>query len=339
MKNITRDKFDHELGYEFVASQRNKSENQTLTGYRVASDGFLTFLDDRDVELEDVDWTDIDAWISSMVDDYAESSIKTRFNHLRTFVAWLQARKGYFRDRDVLPTDSPHLDITDYITRGKTRKEEEMQAKGGVVWVRDEEYELLKQNVPAPKYRNELILKMLRGMGLRRSEVTGLQITPQMEHQDRYGAIDLDEGKLMTPPVKKTNGRELWFGSAIARPLRRWIEVERESVYYADESDYLFPSRNSEQLTPKRVTNMVVTAAERAGIQSTMYTDANGNKRKRITPHALRHAYGVTHVRNGTDIMTLKNLMGHADISTTQIYLQFKDEQMREAQHRNAPEV
>lgn len=339
MKNITRDKFEHELGYEFVTAQRNKTENHTLTGYRVASDGFLSFIDNRCVELEDVDWTDIDGWISEMSDDYAESSVKTRYNHLRTFIAWLQARKGYFRDRDVLPIDSKHLDITDYITRGKTRKEVEMNAKGGIVWVRDEEYELLKQNVPEPKFRNELILKMLRGMGLRRSEVTGLQITPEMEHQDRYGAINLGEGKLMTPPVKSTKGREMWFGEAIARPLRRWIDVEREAVYYADESDYLFPSRNSDQLTAKRVTSMVGTAAERAGIQSTMYTDADGNERKRITPHGLRHAYGVTHVRNGTDIMTLKNLMGHSDISTTQTYLKFKDKQMREAQHRNAPDV
>ncbi|WP_254273740.1 tyrosine-type recombinase/integrase [Haloarcula marina] len=339
MKNITRKKFNHELGYEFVVSRRNKSENQTLTGYRVASDGFLTFLDERETELEDVDWTDIDAWISSMVDEYAESSIKTRYNHLRTFIAWLQARKGYFRDRDVLPTDAKHLDITEYITRGKTRKEEEMNAKGGIVWVRDEEYELLKQNVPEPKFRNELILKMLRGMGLRRSEVAELQITPQMEHQDRYGAINLDDSKLMTPPVKSDSGREMWFGSGIARPLRRWIDTEREPVYYSDDSDYLFPSRSSEQLKPKSVTSMVVKAAERAGIQSTMYTDAGGGKRNRITPHALRHAYGVTHVRNGTDIMTLKNLMGHADISTTQTYLQFRDEKMREAQHRNAPDV
>jgi len=339
MKNITRDKFDHELGYEFVSSRRNKSENQTLTGYRAASDGFLTFLDERGVELEDMDWTDIDAWIDSMMDEYAESSIKTRYNHLRTFVAWLQARKGYYRDRDVLPTDAEELKITEYITRGKTRKEEEMNAKGGVVWVRDEEYELLKQHVPAPKFRNELILKMLRGMGLRRSEVTGLEITPLMEHQDRYGAINLAENKLVTPPVKGASGRDMWFDSGIARPLRRWIDVEREPVYYSDESDYLFPSRNSKQLTPKRVTSMVVTAAENAGIQSVMYTDAGDGERKRITPHALRHAFGVTHVRNGTDIMTLKNLMGHSDISTTQVYLQFRDEQMREAQHRNAPEV
>lgn len=340
MQEVTSDKFNYDLSYEFVDSRENKAENSTLTSYRIVSDGFLEFVDEeRGVGLKDIDWEDIDAWIDSMTAEYAESSIKTRYNHLRTFIAWLQAREGYFRKRDTLPTDADELKITDYISRGRTRKEQEMNAKDGVVWVRDEEYELLKKNVPAPKFRNELILKMLRGLGLRRAEVAELEIAPRMEHQDRYGAVDLSKGKLVTPQMKTTGGRNAWFNDGIALPLRRWIEVERDAVYYADESDALFPTQFSEQLSPKQVGQVVVKAAENAGIQSVMYTDAGDFERKRITPHALRHAFGVKHVRNGTDIMTLKNLMGHEDISTTQIYLQFKSKQMREAQHRNAPEV
>ncbi|SNZ12303.1 tyrosine-type recombinase/integrase [Natronoarchaeum philippinense] len=338
MKNVTRDKFDHKINYEFCVAHRNKVEEGTLTGYRWTVKSFLEHIEGEGVDLENIDWTDIDSFIDSMVEEYSQSTTKTRYNHLRSFIKWLRARKGYYTDSEQLPIDSRHLEIKEYIDRGETKKGNEASSKEGVVFVEAGEYELLKENVPAPKFRNELILKMLWHLGLRRMEVTEMQITPEMPHKDEYGNIDFGDNEITVPDVKG-GGRELWFRDSLAAPLRRWIESERQAVYYADESQYLFPSRNSEQLTPKRVTSMVDQAAQNAGIQSTVYVDANGNERRRITPHALRHGYGVRHVRNGTDVRTLQQLMGHHDISVTQHYLQFKTEARKRAQHRNAPEV
>ncbi len=339
MKEVTRDKFEYEINYEFCVAHRNKVSEGTLTGYRWTVKSFLDHLDDRrNVELEDIDWTDIDSWIDWMRDSYPQSTTKTRYNHLRSFVKWLRARQGYFADRETLPIDSRHLEITDYIERGRTKKGKESAARGGIVYIEPSEYEILKEHVPTPKFRNELILKMIWHLGLRRMEVSELKIAPKMPHKNEYGHIDLENNEIKIPAVK-SGERTLYFRSSLAAPLRRWIETERKAVYHASESNYLFPTRGSEQISPKRITSMVATAAENAGIQSTIYTDANGNERRRITPHAARHGFGVAHVRSGTDVRTLQRLMGHHDISVTQFYLQFKDEQKKRAQHRNAPEV
>lgn len=338
MKNVHRDKFNYKINYEFCTAHRNKVEEGTLTGYRWTVKSFIDHINEKDVELGEIDWTDIDSFLDWMVGEYSDSTTKTRYNHLRSFIKWLRAKKGYYSDREILPIDSRHLDITDYIERGKTRKGSEAAAKGSIVFIEPDEYELLKKNVPSPKYRNELILKMLWHLGLRRTEVTEMKITPEIDHKNQYGNINLADNEINIPNVKGGE-RTLWFRDSLKTPLQRWIETEREAVFYADKSPYLFPSRGSEQLTPKRITSMVDEAAKNAGIQSTLYIDANGNKRRRITPHSLRHGYGVRHVRAGTDVRTLQQLMGHHDISVTQRYLQFRDEPLRQAQFRHAPEV
>lgn len=337
MQNITRDKFRHDLVYEFCSSYSGIRESGTITGYRAAADGLLTWLEEhRGVEIGDIDWTDLDAHIRWLAGTYPDSTVKTRYNHLRSFLGWVHRQKGLL---DEHPADADEFEITEYITRGTTRKQEETAARGGIVFVTPDEYKTLVKNVPSPKFRNELIVKMLWGLGLRRKELVDIQIDPQQPDNKQYGHIDLDANRLQVPAVKGSDGRPLWFESGIRTPLRRWIRNERNAVFHADESSYLFPSRNSEQLTPKRVSHVVREAAKNAGIQSVMYTDANGYDRHRITPHALRHGFAVRHIRNGTDIVTLRDLMGHQDVAVTQVYLQFRDSTLREAMHRNAPEV
>jgi len=340
MKNVTSDKFDFDLVYEFCNEYDGEKSEGTITGYRWSARSFLEFIEqDRGVDLSDVDWKDLRAWIKYLKQDYPDSTVKTRYNHIRTFFRYLRDYHGYFEDRGILPPDHDRFEITNHITRGSTAKSDKTASRGGVVYVTPDEYEMLVENVPNPRFRNELIVKMLFGLGLRRKELVDLQIAPEEPHRDRYGHIDFDDNRIQIPSAKSDDPRPIWFGSGIGIPLKRWITSERKAVYYADESNYLFPSRSSKQLTPKRVSYVVREAAENAGIQSTLYTDANGNERKRITPHALRHGFAVQHVRNGTNIKTLRDLLGHEDLSTTQIYLQFDDKTKRQAQHRNAPNV
>lgn len=340
MQNVTRDKFDYEIVFDFCAEYANRRAEGTITGYRWSARNFVEFIDQRrTTDLDDVDWRDVKAFISHISEEYPDSTVKTRYNHLRTFFQYLRDYRGYYEDREVLPVDHERFEITEFISRGKTAKGEETAARGGIVFVRPDEYEMLIENVPQPKFRNELIIKMLFGLGLRRVELVDIQITPEEPHRDRYGHIDFEENRIQVPTAKSDDNRSIWFRKGIEVPLKRWITTERDAVFYADESNFLFPSRNSEQLTPKRVGYVVREAAENAGIQSTLYTDANGNDRKRITAHALRHGFAVEHVRNGTNVKVLKDLLGHEDLSTTQIYLQFDDKTKREAQHRNAPEV
>jgi integrase/recombinase XerD len=83
---------------------------------------------------------------------------------------------------------------------------------------------------------------------------------------------------------------------------------------------------------------VVTTAAENADMQEIKFVDAAGMERQKITSHDLRHSFAVHFVRNGGDIRTLRDLLGHASISTTEKYLRFKSETKRDKLHRFGPE-
>ena len=78
-------------------------------------------------------------------------------------------------------------------------------------------------------------------------------------------------------------------------------------------------------------------AAEGAGLQSNVHTDAAGNVRGKVTAHVLRHSFAVQSIKNGMDTRRLQKLMGHSKIETTERYLQFANNDLREAARRYGP--
>jgi integrase/recombinase XerD len=74
------------------------------------------------------------------------------------------------------------------------------------------------------------------------------------------------------------------------------------------EGDYLFVNRSGKHLTPRYIQMMIKEYAEAAGI------------RKKVTPHILRHSFATHLLKNGVDIRAIQQLLGHSNLSTTQIY-------------------
>lgn len=72
-------------------------------------------------------------------------------------------------------------------------------------------------------------------------------------------------------------------------------------------------------------------AAEDAGLQAHVHTDAAGNDRGKVTAHVLRHSYAVQCIKNGMDTRRLQKLLGHSKIETTERYLQFANDDLRDA--------
>ena len=68
-----------------------------------------------------------------------------------------------------------------------------------------------------------------------------------------------------------------------------------------------------------------------------MSTDAAGNDRRKVTAHVLRHSFAVQSIKNGTDTPRLQELMGHSEIETTERYLKFANNDLREAARRYGP--
>ncbi len=141
------------------------------------------------------------------------------------------------------------------------------------------------------RLRNKVILALLYSSGLRVSELV-------MLHTD---SIDLRDRTLRIRG-KGEKDRIVLFDEETKELLEKYL-LER-----GDQSDYLFVNRSGNHLTPRYIQMMIKEYAIAAGIK------------KRVTPHILRHSFATHLLKNGVDIRAIQQLLGHANLSTTQIY-------------------
>jgi integrase/recombinase XerD len=141
------------------------------------------------------------------------------------------------------------------------------------------------------RLRNKLVLTILYSSGLRVSELVSL-LTKD---------IDLEE-RTMRIRGKGDKDRVVLFDNDSKSLIEEYLDI-REF-----DSDYLFVNRINNPLTTRYVQLMIKKYAEEAGIN------------KKVTPHILRHSFATHLLKNGVDIRAIQQLLGHSNLSTTQIY-------------------
>ena len=141
------------------------------------------------------------------------------------------------------------------------------------------------------RLRNKLILALLYSSGLRVSELVTLQTDN----------VDLDE-RTIRIRGKGEKDRIVLFDDATK------VLIEEYLAKRDDDSEYLFINRYGNHLTPRYVQMMIKDYARVAGIK------------KKVTPHILRHSFATHLLKNGVDIRAIQQLLGHSNLSTTQIY-------------------
>ncbi len=173
----------------------------------------------------------------------------------------------------------------------------------------EEQAALLRQ--PNPRYptgeRNRLMLTLMLNTGLRLSETTGL----------RWSEIDLNSGKVMVRQGKGGKDRTLWAGEHDLGFLRHWRERQAEVVPNAPA--HIFTTLDGSPVSNRYVQEMVNRYATKAGID------------KDVHPHMLRHTFATDLYRETTNIRLTQKALGHANLSTTQIYTHIVDEELEEA--------
>ena len=145
--------------------------------------------------------------------------------------------------------------------------------------------------------RNRCILELLYSCGLRVSECVNL----------RFGSVRFDE-RTIRVLGKGSKERIVPMGEAAIRQLQRDLEKARPELVKDSAAPELFVSNHGKRLDRERVWMIVKDAARIAGIT------------KNIHPHTLRHSFASHLLENGADLRVIQEMLGHADISTTQIY-------------------
>lgn len=141
------------------------------------------------------------------------------------------------------------------------------------------------------KLRNKLILALLYSSGLRVSELVTLETNN----------VDLGE-RTIRIRGKGEKDRIVLFDDVTREILEEYLQKR------SCDSEYIFVNRHGNHLTPRYVQMMIKDYARVAGIK------------KKVTPHILRHSFATHLLKNGVDIRAIQQLLGHSNLSTTQIY-------------------
>jgi len=159
-------------------------------------------------------------------------------------------------------------------------------------------------------WRDRSILETLYATGMRVSELVDLRIA----------SLDLDEG-LCTVFGKGSKERMVPLGGPARRALDRYLREVRKRLDSGKGQGRVFLNHRGRPLTRASVWNLVKRAASRAGVT------------RRVSPHTFRHSFATHLLEGGADLAAVQELLGHADISTTQIYTHVDREYLREV-HR-----
>lgn len=279
-------------------------------------------------------------------DDYADSTINTRRSAISRFYKKAQIIPEDYPDRfdfdveDVPPNPSPELNRE--WSSGETKTSTGLLgagSDGGIHYLEPDEVSELVSKAPAPTLRNELILRLLYDTGCRRSELA----------QIRIDDIVRDEHKIWIEPIKSPNGRWVTYTpSYVGLQLNKWLDSGfRDATYYAREQDseYLFPTDESEHISGYRINSIVREAAEESGLQTTIgeYAGETSRKVRKITAHILRHSHAVQAIRSEIDVRRLAESLGHVsedgevNIETTMTYLRLAEKEYIEESRKFKP--
>lgn len=286
---------------EMLAAERNAAQH-TLKAYRTDLADFAAFLARRRIVAHAAAAADIAAYLKFLIQRGASPRTQARrLSALRQFYRFLVLERR--RDDDPTKTiDGPRLgrSLPKVLTEGEVAAL--LQAA--------------RQIEGADGTRLVALIELLYSAGLRVSELVSL----------RLGAIARD-GKTLLIRGKGSKERLAPLGAPARDAIAAWLEIRKSLVPKDRPSPFLFASRGAAgHITAARVAQLLKDLAVRAGIDP-----------RRLSPHVLRHAFATHLVDHGADLRAVQQMLGHADIATTQIYTHVAGERLKRVVSEHHP--
>lgn len=176
-------------------------------------------------------------------------------------------------------------------------------------YLTEEEVELLLNSIDLSTpigLRDKAILEVLYATGMRVSELATLK----KKNINMKGGFILVKGK-------GSKERIVPFGEVALKYLKLYLEEGRPKILKNKECEELFVTSRGKGMTRQNIFLMIEKYAKKCGIE------------KRLSPHTLRHSFATHLLKNGADLRALQILLGHSDISTTQIYTHIEQERLK----------
>ena len=285
------------LFLDFLSNDK-KVSNNTLQSYKRDILQYQAYIDNNNLNYLKMDDEQIDTYLKSLSKaNKKPSTISRNLATIRAFYIFLMKNKKIKKD----PTIGVHSP--------------KVEKKVPSVLTAEEVELLLEQpsSVDLKGIRDKAMLEFAYATGMRVTEIISLNIED----------VNLEEGYVVCN--SKNRKRNIPLGSMSLNALKDYIEKSRPILIKSDEENALFVNVNGRRLTRQGFWKIVKYYQEQANIT------------KDITPHVLRHSFATHLLRNGADLKSIQAMLGHSDISSTQVYMQFKNENLKDIYNKAHP--
>lgn len=278
--------------------ERGLSSN-TLGAYRADLMTLWRGLSERNISIEKAEKADLLEFIARRIESGAKPrSTARQLSSFRRFFRYIM-QEGL---RDTDPTadiDMPRIGRS----LPKTLTEDEVDALLAAPQTED-----------PLGFRDRAMLELLYATGLRVSELINL----------KQSQVNFNQGVLRIVG-KGDRERLIPLGEEAQRWLGDFIEGPRMEILLERQTDFLFPTRRGDRMTRQAFWHIIKRYAEKAGIE------------KKLSPHSLRHAFATHLLNHGADLRVVQLLLGHSDLSTTQIYTHVARERLKDLHEQHHP--
>lgn len=282
----------------YITSKKGASVNTELS-YRRDLKKFVQFAGDRGMtDVADIDEDCLKGYIDSLSQSgLSASTISRNIASIKTFYHYL-TRMG------IVPED---LSVS--------LKAPKVEKKAPEI-LSDEQINALLSapSGDSPKeIRDKAMLELLYATGIRVSELINLKIN------------DLNMQMSVILCRSSRNDRIVPFGREARKALSRYLMETRDQLLTEGDSEVLFVNMSGDPMSRQGFWKLIKAYAKKAGVKGD------------ITPHTLRHSFAAHLVKNGADLHSVQEMLGHSDISTTQMYARLVSSRLRDVYDRADP--
>ena len=285
------------LFFDFLENEK-KLSNNTLQSYKRDLKQFRQYLEYREVHYNRIDEDIIKDYIKDLEEEGKKPSTISRcIASIRSFYQY-SVKKGKVKKDPTEKIQSPKIEKR--IPSVLTAKEVEL---------------LLEQpkDVDLKGKRDKAMLEFAYATGMRVTEIISLDIDD----------INLEEGFVTCHHGGKQ--RNIPLGKIALKAVQEYIEEARDILIKDEKETALFVNINGKRLTRQGFWKIIKYYKEQAHIS------------KDITPHVLRHSFATHLLQNGADLKAIQSMLGHSDISSTQVYMQFQDDGLKNIYRKAHP--
>lgn len=268
-----------------------KYSNNTIDSYYLELKKYYNFLKQKNVFLKEVETSDIKEYLKYLKKhQLTEKSIAHSISVIRSFYKFLIIEK-YIKNNPSLSLELPKLKKT----LPKVLSEDEI-------------FKLLDVELKDKySYRNKAMLELMYATGLRVSELVNLKV------------VDIDIEQCIVKTLGKgSKERVIPIGDYTIKALEEYIKNYRSSFILKETTDYLFLNNHGKKMTRQGFFKIIKTLACEKGIKTS------------FSPHTLRHSFATHLLNGGADLRSIQEMLGHSNISTTQIYTHVSNKKLKE---------